>query len=108
MSARQSEPPAFCRTRFKGWMAANTSHNIRIVAKNLLDDISWKIPSASGSFLSFTQVESVDNICLYPSQRLLHALSGAVHLATLGLTGVTLHSSYASSAFFKKLMSKGQ
>ena len=105
MSVRQSEPPAFCRTKFKGWMTANTSCNIRIVAKSLLD-ISWKIPSTSGSFLPLTQFKSADNICVYPSQRLSYAQSWAVHLVTLGLTGVMWHSSFASAAFFKKLISR--
>ena len=60
MSGRQSEPLDSCGTRFKGWMGAKISCNIRIVAKNLLDYIPWKILSSSGSFLSFIQIESAD------------------------------------------------
>ena len=68
-------------------MAANTSCNIRILAKNLWMIFLEKIPSASGSFLSFTQVEDADNICLYPSQRFFMLSHGSLSCCTWAYWG---------------------
>ena len=108
MSARTSDSPDFCRTKFKGCTPTNVSYNIKLVARNFNSVISTNMPRASASFLLLVHVARADTICLKPSQRFLQARSCVVHLVTDGQISVTCFLPYISAAFLTKLVAKGQ
>ena len=87
MSARKSEPPAFCRTRFKSWIAASATCNIKVVAKNILDDISWKY-QVHLVLLFHSHELKVVIIFVYSHSKdfsiLCHGQSNLLHLGLLG------------------------
>ena len=103
ISARQSEPPPFCTTRFKGGIALNTSHSTRIAAKNPLDKISQKIPH---SFQWRKLNEQIMHAYIHRKRFCL--LSWTIYLVTLRHTWITWHSSYTSAKLLKKLMARGR